>query len=168
MPIQVFEPAVVESILTWMEGSALAQFVVANAWVFPTLETLHFLGLIILIGSLFVIDLRLLGLAAHIPLDAAMAFLPWAILGFGINLTTGTMFVFSDPFRYYPNLSFRLKMLAIVLSGLNALWFKFMVYPQIGNAPDQNLPASAKWVAAFSILLWLTVIVFGRLIPYLE
>ena len=50
-----------------MEGSALAQFVVANAWVFPTLETLHFLGLIILIGSLFVIDLRLLGLAARIP-----------------------------------------------------------------------------------------------------
>ena len=156
------------AILAWMESSALAQFILANAWVFPTLETLHFLGLILLVGSLFVVDLRLLGLASRIPVDAVMAFLPWALIGFAINLTTGSMFLFADPFRYFPNVAFRLKMLAIVLSGLNALWFKFVVHPQITGTSAQTPAASAKWVAGLSIVLWLTVIVLGRLIPYVE
>src|SRR5690606_258667 len=128
-----------QEILAWMESTGLARFILETTWVFPTLETLHFLGLILLIGSIYVVDLRLLGIGSVALFGAIMRFVPVSLVGFGFNLGTGIMFLFSDPFRYYPNLSFRLKMLAIVIAGLNLLWFKYALQPKI-DAPAQAFP----------------------------
>lgn len=156
-----------QNVLTWMENSALARMILDTAWAFPTLETLHFFGLILLIGSIFVVDLRFLGLASGVPLQAVMRFIPIAAIGFGINLLTGIGFLFADPFRYYPNLSFRLKMLLVLLAGLNAIWFKYAVHGKVGSGVA--VPTmSVRTIAGLSIVLWTGVIVFGRLIPYLE
>lgn len=158
----------VDPILSWMESTALAQAVLNNAWVFPVLETLHFVGLILLLGSLYVIDLRFVGLAARIPLRAVMALVPIALLGFLINFSTGILFLFADPFRYYPNLAFRLKMLAVLLAGLNALWFKLSLDERaLSSEPFVNPGARVRWIAGISLVLWTAVIVLGRLIPYL-
>lgn len=157
-----------QGILAWMESTRLARFVLETAWVFPTLETLHFLGLILLIGSIYVVDLRLLGIGSIAPASAVMRFVPVSLVGFSINLGTGIMFLFADPFRYYPNLSFRLKMLAVVLAGLNAVWFKYALHPRIDAAPGEFPLATARSIALISLLLWTSVIVFGRMIPYLE
>ena len=158
-----------DRVLTWMESSAPAHFVVDNSWVFPTLETLHFIGLILLFGSMCMIDLRFMGFARHIPREAVLRFIPVALLGFLINLTTGILFLFSDPFRYYPNLSFRLKMLAVLLAGLNAIWFKFVLGPGTPSLGNSDNPGPLlKAIAALSLLLWTSVIVLGRMIPYLE
>lgn len=158
----------VDPILSWMEGTALAQAVLNNAWVFPVLETLHFVGLILLLGSLYVIDLRFVGLAARISLQAVMALVPIALVGFVLNLSTGILFLFADPFRYYPNLAFRLKMLAVLLAGLNALWFKLSLDERaLSSEPYVNPRARVRWIAGISLLLWTAVIVLGRLIPYL-
>ncbi|MEJ8566108.1 DUF6644 family protein [Elongatibacter sediminis] len=158
-----------DSILTWMENSAPAQFILETPWAFPTLETLHFIGLILLIGSLYVVDLRFLGLARRIPLDAVLKFVPVTVLGFVINLVTGVLFLFADPFRYYPNLAFRLKMLAVLLAGLNLLWFKFSVnLDRLAADPTATPAFTLRLIAGLSLLLWTSVIVFGRLIPYLE
>jgi hypothetical protein len=158
-----------EGFLSWMEGTWLARFVLENGWVFPTLETLHFFGLILLLGSVYVIDLRLLGFGRSAPLSAVLKLVPISILGFAINLTTGIMFLFADPAEYFPNLSFRLKMLAVLLVGLNAVWFKYAVQAKI-DAPDAadypRLPAQS--IAVISLALWTSVVVFGRMIPYLE
>jgi hypothetical protein len=158
-----------DGILTWMRDSALAVMIVNNIWVFPTLETLHFIGLILLMGSLLVIDLRFLGLAPRIPLNAVLGFLPLSLLGFLINLTTGILFLFSDPYHYYENLSFRLKMLAVLLAGLNALWFKLSL--NLKSLPGQSSGKPSmriRLIAGLSLLLWTSVIVFGRMIPYLK
>jgi hypothetical protein len=158
-----------QEILAWMEASTLGRFVLGNALVFPTLETLHFLGLILLIGSLYVMDLRVLGLARDISLTAVLRFIPVSIVGFCINLGTGIMFLFADPTRYYPNLSFRIKMLSVLLAGLNALWFKFVMQSHLAAEPEpRDAPTIAKWIAGISMVLWTSVIVFGRLIPYVE
>lgn len=157
-----------ESILPWLESSWLANLVNDSTWMFPALETLHFIGLILLIGSLLVVDLRLLGVGSKVPVNAVMAFLPWSLVGFAINLVTGVMFFVSDPDNYYPNTAFRLKMLAVVLAGLNVVWFKRAVYPQLLASPDTTvLPANARLIGGLSLGLWFGVIVFGRLIPYL-
>ena len=155
--------------LTWMENSALARILLDTPWAFPTLETLHFIGLIFLMGSLLVMDLRLTGFAPGMPINAVLRFIPVSVIGFFINLTTGTLFVFTDPYRYYPNLAFRLKMLAILLAGLNLLWFKFALNWQALEAENANNPGLAvRWIAGISMLLWTAVIVLGRMIPYLE
>ena len=156
-----------QGILAWMESTRLSRFVLESAWVFPALETLHFLGLILLIGSIYVIDLRLLGIGAVSPASAIMRFVPISLVGFAINLGTGTMFLFSDPFRYHSNLSFRLKMLVIVIAGLNAIWFKYALHPRI-DAQGHAFPlATARSIALISLVAWTSVIVFGRMIPYL-
>jgi len=158
-----------EGILTWMESSALTRMILGNAWAFPTLETLHFIGLILLIGSLYVIDLRFMGFASRIPLNAVIRFLPVTFIGFTINLTTGIMFLFADPFRYYPNFAFRLKMLAVLLAGLNAVWFKLAINLATLSSDNSIEPRiTVRWIAGLSLLLWTSVIVLGRMIPYLE
>jgi hypothetical protein len=81
-----------EVFLAWMESSLLARFVLENAWVFPALETMHFLGLILLIGSIYVVDLRLLGFGRTAPLGTVLKLVPVSLVGFAINVTTGTMF----------------------------------------------------------------------------
>lgn len=151
-----------------MEGSALARAVLENSWVFPTLETLHFIGLILLTGSLYVVDLRVLGLAPNVPIRDFARFIPISLLGFGINLVTGVLFLFSDPFHYYDNLAFRLKMAAVVLAGLNAVWFKFAADDELTGNGTGEIGVDLKLIAGFSMLLWTSVIVLGRMIPYLE
>ncbi len=155
-------------ILTWMEGSTLAGMIVGNIWVFPALETLHFIGLILLMGSLLIIDLRFVGFAPRIPLNAVQGFLPISLLGFVINLTTGILFLFSDPLHYYSNLAFRLKMLAVLLAGLNAIWFKVSLNLEAASTESSRNPRMlVRVIAGLSLLLWTSVIVFGRMIPYL-
>jgi len=159
----------VDGILTWMANSALAQVLLDTPWAFPALETLHFIGLIFLMGSLYVMDLRLMGFAPSIPIKAVLRFVPVSIIGFFINLTTGTLFLFTDPYRYYPNLAFRLKMLAILLAGLNLLWFKLALNAEKLMADNTYEPGLAvRWIGGISMVLWTAVIVFGRMIPYLE
>ncbi|MDY6949139.1 MAG: DUF6644 family protein [Pseudomonadota bacterium] len=158
-----------QAVLLSLEHSWLAALVNDSGWLFPALEALHFIGLILLMGSLLVVDLRLMGVGAEAPLEAVTRFIPWSMLGFIVNLVSGVMFFASDPQNYYYNTAFRLKMLAVLLAGLNLIWFKRSVYPVIAASRGMNveLPASAAVIGGASLFLWLSVIVFGRLIPYL-
>ena len=154
-----------DDLLLSIETSALGQVMRDSVWLFPMAEILHFMGLSLLIGSLLVVDFRLLGFARNFPVAAVCRFLPLALAGFGVNLVTGTMFFFSDPFRYYPNIAFRLKMLFIVLAGLNALYFALTVHR---HTTGEDPGAAIRTVSALSFLFWVGVIVLGRFIPYVE
>ena len=102
-----------------------------------------------------------------IAYDPLVDFVPVAIYGFAINLVTGVLFLFSDPFGYYPNTAFRLKLLAILLAGINAVLFKVLWERQLKAGIAE--PGSAiRAIGAVSLFLWTSVIVFGRLIPYLS
>lgn len=158
-----------DAVLNWMTSTSVSQFMLESSWAFPTLETLHFIGLILLVGSIYVIDLRLLGVGRRMAMHAILPLIPISLVGFGINLASGVFFLFADPFRYYPNFAFRMKMLTIVLAGLNALWFKFYLERPISVPASASYPPrSAKWVGGISLFLWTTVIVWGRMIPYFE
>lgn len=156
-------------ILFWIETSALGQLMRDSNWLFPLAEILHFVGLSLLIGSLIVVDLRLVGFLRNISFEAVYKLLPLSLVGFGINMLTGILFCFSDPFRYYPNIAFRMKMGLVLLAGLNVLWFKFAVFPKtIHMSAEEKANNVAKIVAILSLLIWFAVIVLGRMIPYLE
>ena len=156
------------SVLDWMETTWINGFALNYAWTWPILETLHFVGMSLLIGSILVMDLRLLGVQRVIPSVTVHQLLPMAFIGFGINLLTGIVFIFGDPHRYAVNPSFQIKMVLILLAGLNALLYALKVAPGLSAAPQQgDTPALAKAVGATSLALWIGVICFGRLIPYL-
>jgi hypothetical protein len=156
-------------ILHWLRDTGLAAAVRQSRWIFATGEVFHFIGLCLLIGGILIVDLRLLGFVRQIPVRAALAFLPFVIAGFLINLVTGVLFFVNDPYMYWPNPAFKLKMIVILLAGLNALVFTVMAQREvIGLGPDEDAGTLAKVTAGLSLSLWLIVILLGRLLPAFE
>jgi hypothetical protein len=152
---------------TWIEGTWLHTAMVQSPVAFTLAETLHFMGLSILIGALVLIDLRGLGLMKRLPLLEMHKLVPFALAGFAINLLTGLAFIFSSPGAYFDNLGFQLKMGLIVLAGVNALAFEFLVFRPLvaGDAGAATGPA-VRITSGLSLALWAGVLIFGRLIPY--
>jgi hypothetical protein len=156
------------SLMEWARDSWVGETIRASAWLFPMLETMHFIGLCLLFGALLIIDLRLLGLHRSIPLGAAMRFIPVAMIGLGINLVSGVAFVATDPENYWYNAGFWTKLGLVAFGGLNALYFEFAERRALASLPpDADTPTNTKIIAALSLLTWTVVLVLGRLLPYI-
>ena len=151
----------------WILNSPLNKLVVGQAWVFPVLETTHFFGLCLLLGGLLFLDLRLMGLFRGFSFEATHELLLLVFIGFGANLITGVLFFFGDPERYSINIGFQIKMVLVLIMGMNAAWFFWKL-----NGPMKNwdahadAPLDAKIVGCISLVGWFAVMILGRLIPY--
>lgn len=158
-----------DSLADWMQSTWITDFLVANnEWIWSTLETFHFFGMCLLFGSLLIMDLRLIGWEKASAVFDTNKLAPMALAGFGVNLITGIVFCFADPHRYLINISFQIKMLLILLAGLNFLYFKLRIEPAASKiGAGEDTAAIAKISGAVSLLVWFGVLAFGRLIPYL-
>jgi hypothetical protein len=139
------------------------------AWLWPLCESLHFLGLSLLIGTAGFFDLRLLGFMKSVPLRSAKRFVPWAMVGFAVNLLTGLIFFISQPQQYATNLAMWLKVLFLFMAGINAMLFETSFSDRLmALEPDADMPLSAKVIGAVSLISWFAVLYFGRMLPYLD
>jgi hypothetical protein len=159
----------IQSFATWLKATPLSSFVVQSSWVWPAAETLHFIGLAMLIGVIGLMDLRLLGMAKRLPFAPLHRLLPWGISGFVICLLTGTLFFSGDPFQYIHNWVFWGKMLFILFAGINVLLFYVTgVFKNVENlGPGEDAPFGAKVIAGVSLVLWIGVMYLGRMLPFL-
>jgi uncharacterized membrane protein len=140
------------------------QFTHPMAW--PTLEALHFIGLSLLFGVVLVGNLRILGLMRNAAFVDIHRLLPWGVFGFVINSVTGMLFFIGQAFQYVDNPAFHWKVLFMLLAGANVLYLTlFDEVWALGRG--EEAPSSAKLVAASQIFLWVGVIYFGRMLPYL-
>ena len=138
-----------------------------TAWAWPIAESLHFLGLCLLVGAIGSFDLRLLGVARSVPIAAVHRLIPWGLLGFAINVASGLMFVLTEPDQYIYNPSFHLKVLFLGIAGVNASLFYVTSFQQaFGRSPSLDAPRRAKVIALVSLCAWVTVIVCGRMITF--
>ena len=138
-----------------------------SRWGWPICESLHFVGLSLLIGTIGTFDLRLLGLAQRIPISALHRLIPWGISGYALNVTTGSMFLMTEPNQYIYNPSFHFKMLFMSLAGLNVLVFYSTMFRRVRVlSPGQSVPLPAKVIGGASLLLWTAIIVCGRLLTF--
>jgi uncharacterized membrane protein len=143
-----------------------AELMTASKWWWAFMMDMHFVGLAVLIGTVGILNLRVLGFAKQIPFQSVHQFVPWAIAGFGINLVTGVL-AFAGMDQYYTyDWAFWLKMLAIMLLGLNvAVFYLTGAFESVkGLGPGENAPGLAKFIAATSMVLWFAVITLGRYI----
>jgi uncharacterized membrane protein len=147
-------------------GREIGAFVVGTKWVWPTCETLHFIGLSLLFGVAALVDLRLLGLMKSVPFHAFHRMLPWGILGYGLNAITGMFFFVGAPQQYTQNAVFQYKMVLILLTGLNVVYFTIFDEPWRLGPGDDASPV-AKFVAASAIVLVIGVLYCGRMLPFL-
>jgi hypothetical protein len=155
----------------WLEHSLASVTPVATfmrtAWGWPTIESVHFIGLTLLFGSIAVWDLRLLGMAKGVPLTAFHRLVPFAVAGFAINAASGSMFLMTEPDQYLYNPAFHFKVLLLGLAGLNVLVFYATAlwrYREI--VPGADAPRFVKLSGAVSLLCWTGVIICGRLITF--
>ena len=136
-------------------------------WAWPIAESVHFLGLCLLVGAIGSFDLRLLGVARRVPIAAMHRLIPWGILGFALNVTTGLLFLLTEPDQYIYNPSFHLKVLFLAVAGVNASLFYVTSYRQVfGASPSLDAPRRAKVIALVSLTAWMTVIVCGRMLTF--
>jgi hypothetical protein len=138
-----------------------------TAWAWPLAESIHFIGLALLVGTIFLFDLRLLGIAPRIPIRLLHRLVPWGLAGYASTLASGMLFLLAEPDQYIYNPAFHLKVLFMALAGINASMFYLTSYRQV-TAPDASpgVPRLVKVIAAASIFLWLSVIVAGRLLTF--
>lgn len=153
------------AILVWLGDTWLAHLMADVPWMHSACESLHFIGLSLMIGVLLFVDLRVLGLFPEVEFRTLHRLIPLAILGFCLNLITGVAFVCNDPTWWY-NPMFKLKMLAIVIAGANALEFTFVEEPKLQRHGTAGIfPRSIKISAVLSLLAWFIVILAGRMLP---
>ena len=151
----------------WMRNSWLSHFVINYRWVWPACETLHFIGMALLIGVVGVVDLRMLGFIKRVSFAPLHRLLPWGIGGFVINLITGVMFFFGDPYQYKDNIAFIMKLLFILIAGVNVLVFYLTFFDKVESmGPGDDAPFGAKVVAVTSLFLWFGVMYWGRMLPF--
>jgi hypothetical protein len=154
--------------LEWLQGTWVGVLVAESLWGYPLLETIHSIGMAMLIGSLGLINLRVLGFKPDVPLLGTRELLPLAWLGFTLNAISGTLLFTSDAVYFFRSYTFRIKMLLIVLGGINAALLGRRVFrdASAGGPPVTPAAPSTKWIAATSLVFWFGAVCAGRLIAY--
>ncbi|HTH00827.1 MAG TPA: hypothetical protein VL882_11210 [Vicinamibacterales bacterium] len=152
----------------WVESTSLSKTLFGMSWLWPLCESLHFIGLCMLIGAAGLLDLRLMGMFRGLPIRHVKALMPWGIAGFIINATTGALFLTMQPHLYLSSGVWWSKVAFIVIAGANALFFETrLALPALAMDPDADTSPGMKLVGAFSLFSWFAVLYCGRMLPYL-
>jgi hypothetical protein len=153
----------------WLEATSIGASVRESLWLFPAIETVHLLGMAILVASVAAFDLRLLGWAmrGQRVTELARRLFPWSWAGFAVQVVTGAMLFSSEAVHVYANPAFRVKMLLICAAGVHALVFHLTIYRGVARWDEsQVMPDGARIAGFLSILIWVGVVAAGRLIGF--
>jgi hypothetical protein len=160
------------SLLAFCEWLASTEWSIAlheSLFLYPLVETTHVLSLLLFVGTINLVDLRLLGfLFRDVPVSEVTGrILPWTVAGFAIAAVTGALLFYAIPVRTYQNLFFRIKVVMLIAAGVNVLLF----HRHAGRSSPAwdhlaRPPRRVRMAGAISLASWATVIVMGRMIAY--
>lgn len=154
----------------WVSSTSVGTAIHVSSWLFPAVETVHLLAMILLVGAIGTFDLRLLGflMPRQSVSELAGRLLPCAWAGFAVQVVTGTLLFASDaPQKYYDNPALVIKLLLIFLAGVNVLVFHATVYRRVATWHDARAtPIGARLAGCVSLLLWAGVVAAGRWIGF--
>ena len=157
-----------KAIVAWLKSTALSHAMTTSRVLWPICETLHFVGLALLIGGAGLIDLRLMGFFKSIPLSAVMQMRKWAVVGLTINVVTGSLFFIGEPGQYINNKAWYFKLLFLAVALINIAVFETTQgRKMLTVAAGQDTPVSFKVVGAVSMGSWFLVLYFGRMLPFI-
>jgi hypothetical protein len=143
----------------------VGNFVRDTPWAWVAAETLHFIGLSLIVGILLLIDMRMLGFMKQVSFAALDRLLPWAMLGFAMNVFTGMLFYAAAYGQYQSNPAFYWKLIFVVLAGANTLYFTFD--RAWAMEPGRDAPLLSKAAAACAMFLWVGVMYWGSMLPFI-
>lgn len=155
----------------WIGLEALAPAVAMRRinWLFPAVETVHVVAITLVVGTIIVVDVRLLGWASRERRagDVMRQMLPFTWTSFIIAVISGTLMFISSATSYVDILPFRMKFILMVCAGLNMALF----HRYVGNSlrdwdAAPTPPSRARWAAALSLLLWTGIVACGRWVGF--
>ena len=152
-------------LMEWLEASSLAVYIHRTAWAFTTIELIHVFAISLVIGTISIVDVRLLGLAStKRPFtELSRQVLPYTWAAFVVAVMAGSLLFISQATAYFASTMFRIKMLIIVLAGINMLIFELIT---ARGAQKWDLaptpPPPARLAGGISLACWVMVVVFGR------
>jgi uncharacterized membrane protein len=158
----------IADIATAISDSAWAQEI-AGTWLFPFFETLHVFALVTVLGTIAIVDWRLIGFAdrQYSLVTLSRQALPWTWAGFALAVVSGVLLFVGQVGEYITNPAFLIKMGLLALAGLNMLAFHFIAWKTVGAWDREALPPpAARLAGALSLVFWIGVIVAGRWIAF--
>ena len=153
-------------LMDWLEATSLAVFIHRTAWAFTTVELVHVFAISLVVGTIAMVDLRLLGLAStKRPFtELAGQVLPFTWVAFVLAVMAGSLLFISQATAYFASTTFRIKMLVIVLAGINMLVFELITVRRVQDWDRNPVPAlPARLAGGISLTCWILVVIFGRL-----
>jgi hypothetical protein len=157
-----------EQTLTRLQDLSLPTQIRESDWLFPTIETVHVFALVLVVGTIMTVDLRLLGFAnKERPFSqVASEMLPWTWIAFSIAALAGMLMFSSKALTYYGNIPFRLKMVCLMLAGINMVMFHWLGTRRLESWDRGPPPRAAKFAGGASLLLWTTIVAAGRWVGF--
>src|SRR5262245_39250964 len=156
-----------EAIRMFFLSLPMGSFMVDSRWAWPIAESIHFLGLSLLVGTVGMFDLRLLGLAKQVAPAQLHRLIKFGVAGFIGNILTGICFLSAAPDQYIYNRSFRWKLVFLTIAGLNILVFYSAYFRRVRTLQaGEVIPFGARVVGAVSLCAWMGVITAGRLLTF--
>jgi type III secretory pathway component EscS len=157
-----------EQSLTRLQDLSFPTQIRESDWLFPTIETVHVFALVLVVGTIMTVDLRLLGFAnKERPFSqVASEMLPWTWAAFALAALAGMLMFSSKALTYYSNIPFRLKMVCLLLAGINMLMFHWLGTRHLEAWDRDRPPRAAKLAGGASLLLWTTIVAAGRWIGF--
>ena len=151
-----------ESFVEWLAQTPISQTIQKVDWIIPTAQTIHILAIAAVIGSMGLLDLRVLGVAARSQSLSSVSqrLLPWVWRALIVLLLSGLVLITGEPGRSLVNTIFQVKMLLVVLAAVLTFFLERSL-----RARD-DAPADAKAIAAFSLAIWIAIVFAGRWIAY--
>ena len=158
-----------EHFVHWLDQQPLSNALHESLYMYAYIETTHTVSIMLFVGTILMVDLRLLGVAFK---DVAVSemlnrILPWTVAGLLVMVVTGILLVYAIPVRTFHSVWFRVKVVLLIVGFLNIWHFHHRVQKDVSKWDvGVRPPSSARVSAAVSIFVWCTVIVMGRLIAY--
>lgn len=159
----------IDPFLEWLGATPWSIGLLESFYLWPILESSHVVLLALFVGTAVMMDLRLIGIAFRgIPASAFLnRMLPWTRVGFALMVTTGVLLFYSNPVTYWHNLFFRIKVVLLVLGGLNVWFFHRRTHASIAEWDDLLPPPRAVRLAGVaSLVVWTAIVFSGRMIAY--
>ena len=152
-----------------IEYSSMGTTIAESSWMFPTFEVIHVIALMTVIGTIAIVDLRLIGVASkgHRVSLLATDTLPWTWGAFGLAAVSGGLLFISKAHSYMINPWFLGKMALMALAGLNMLYFHMTTWRTAEHWElDPSFPPAAKLAGWLSLIFWVVIVFCGRAIGY--
>jgi hypothetical protein len=153
-----------QQLQAWPSSTAIRE----TLW-YPIIESVHVLGIVFVLGTAGILDLRLLGrVMQRQPVSqVARQLLPWTFGGFAIMMLSGLILVYTEPVKTYHSFWAPIKLALLILAGLNAWIFQIGVYRSVDQWDNAAVPPlGAKLAGVVSLVLWVGIVMAGRLIAY--